>query len=264
MIVTASGARRGFTLVELLVVVGIIAVLIGILLPSLSKARESANRVKCASNLRQCGMAMIMYTNANRGFLPFDARNDSPNERPEDFVWWQTDRFNQIDQSSLAPYLSLTKSNLGMLRCPSDDWARHHMTNAASPGYGIYPFSYVMNWLTTSWVTSRSTNAPVDLNFVTVCQKLSEVRNCADKLLMYEEDRMTIDDGNGELWNNGGIVNLLSSTHDRTNVTKSETPTSSTPIPNPNARGNVLFCDGHVDFLSRKFAHTREHSAPAE
>jgi prepilin-type N-terminal cleavage/methylation domain-containing protein/prepilin-type processing-associated H-X9-DG protein len=66
----ASGAGGGFTLVELLVVIAILAVLIALLLPTLSKARDEAKKAACLSNLHSLGHALVMYANANRDRLP--------------------------------------------------------------------------------------------------------------------------------------------------------------------------------------------------
>jgi len=91
-----TSSAAAFTLVELLVVIGIIAILLGILLPTISRARQQAQSLKCLANLRTLGQAMHMYASANANYLPYPTTTlRTAAGDPQGFLW-----YNAVD-----PYL---------------------------------------------------------------------------------------------------------------------------------------------------------------
>jgi prepilin-type N-terminal cleavage/methylation domain-containing protein/prepilin-type processing-associated H-X9-DG protein len=293
--------RRGFTLVELLVVIGIIAVLIGLLLPSLGRARESANRTKCLSNLRQIGMALIQYCNDNKGYFPATAR--AGNQFQEDFIYWQQPQqywntsatggqavftgynYRDLDHGALQRYLGNTSTNgLGrqfnkaLWTCPSDDTSVRR-TDSGPPSY---PYSYTMNFILNDHIADIDAYCYQYLHYQIV--QYGRVRSPATTIMMLEESSLTVNDGftslvggfQGAIGSNPFSVNnlipmdsgrdLLSGRHDTGRLHLPEdtyiavkdqlanSPNSAWQIPNSQARGNVVFIDGHADWVTREYA----------
>jgi prepilin-type N-terminal cleavage/methylation domain-containing protein/prepilin-type processing-associated H-X9-DG protein len=102
--------RLGFTLIELLVVIAIIAILAGLLLPALAHAKEKGRRTACLSNMRQVGIATMLYTDEHRDFLPYGYAYTWPGQK--ELYWWQ---------DLCRPYIN----SESVYSCPS---ARPHAT----------------------------------------------------------------------------------------------------------------------------------------
>jgi prepilin-type N-terminal cleavage/methylation domain-containing protein len=126
---SVSRRSRGFTLVELLVVIGIIAILIAMLLPALNRAREQARRVRCLSNMRQLTIAWLNYAQAHKGKIC----GSNTGRSPWDWVL-AGDDLNSLKGGVIWPYVN----NAEVFHCPNDriDWRRTYSINSWLNGEG--------------------------------------------------------------------------------------------------------------------------------
>lgn len=107
-------ARAGFTLIELLTVIAIIGILAAILIPTVGAVREKAKQVKCVSNLRQWGMAVIAYTNDNRGNYAIQERYTTDDGSTGNWYWYQF-----LRPMVYGKYLGAVENAMGS--CPSQE-----------------------------------------------------------------------------------------------------------------------------------------------
>ena len=234
--------RAGFTLVELLVVIGIIAVLLSILLPALGGVRRRAQSVACMSNVRQIFMAMNMFATDNKGQLPRPyGVGDVPNlVNVKTFAYLQkvSGAAGHIDldddKGALWKYLKGKDNRAKVMMCPGDDGEplQGHAVQAAYPRN----FSYSLNCL----IETQSDEKYLGLN-------ITKVKESSKRILIYEEL------GPNDAWCIMGTsrhADDVPSGRHGAGMKQSFRSNPTSPEYKSKGRGSFGFFDGHVESLA--------------
>ncbi|MDB5297757.1 MAG: hypothetical protein JWO31_3740 [Phycisphaerales bacterium] len=149
-----AGRPRGFTLVELLVVIGIIALLISILLPAMSRAREEAKATQCLSNLRQLGMALQSYANDNKDKVPVGYWSGQP---------WNgyalvAPGYKTYTLMGLLVETGYTRAAPQAYYCPSQTDPRFMFDTPENRWLDPIPAAGAANWMRSGYTVRPSTN----------------------------------------------------------------------------------------------------------
>jgi len=234
---------RGFTLVELLVVIGIVAVLIAVLLPALGRARAQANRVVCLSNIRQLGVGILMYCNDNKGWFPtcaFPEDGSAYVQYPEDWIHWQANR--NIMDSAIARYVVGGKGPetfKRILRCPADSFDGRKPIPGSAPGQGPYLYSYNMNiGMGANWKPYPA--------WQTGGRRLQRWRAPAKKIVLTEASQRAL----GPVW---GWAAVLTRRHG-TGRFHGSMPGDPAFGPIMGANVSAVFLDGHAEAIDQDYA----------
>ena len=191
---------HGFTLVELLVVLGIITIVLAMLLPVITRAQEEGRRVQGMSNLHQIMCAVLFDGADNKQYFPgsgVDSGLDSCVRFQSDWIHWEPNR--NLNDSATALYLG-RPVNPAIYRCPSDDVTNHRLAPTWGPNTFqpklVYPYSYCMlrNFGSAEAIAQRKLTGRDDEFIV---PKISMVKDPVHTTLIGEVDERQLRDGAG-------------------------------------------------------------------